>query len=975
MLTITINTYLIKVWSLKHWKDFVDGTLFACLSFRMRIAVIGAGMAGNALVDELLKGGQSVEIHLFGEEKSPPYNRIYLSEVLSGRKLPSQLYLKTYQQLQEEGVILHIGERVERIFPNRKTFITSRGDIYEYHKLVIATGSKPSLPPIGGLYKEGVFAYRSLDDVYKILDMARISRRAVVIGGGLLGVECAAALREIGLEVYLVHILDVLMEKQLDKDASDMLKKRLEGMGIRVLTNKQTQEVLGDRKAKGVRFSDGQELEMDFVVVATGIKPNTDLAIASGLKVNRGILVDQYLETSAQDVYAVGECIEHAGKTFGLLAPVLEQVKVCAGNVLHGNKERYEGSLEYALLKVAGVRLMSAGEIVEIEGDEAVLYRDRENYRKGVLREGKLVGFILYGNLAGSEKLLKLLKSGEALKDGSFIVRDLFIEEEKELKETDLVCNCGAVSYGEILKAISAGAKSFEDIQRTTRASTYCGSCAGLVESILRKQVKEKPRRVNKVEEYKKTKHPFDTKLLEKLYELAEEGDHQKLPEEDKDIGLKWYGIFYRKATPGYFMIRVRITHGRLTSEQAMVLAHLAKKFGRNHIDITSRQQIQLRWIELREIPKVISAIEKIGLTTLQTGMDNIRNVTGDPLSGLVEDSLIDTTVIAKRIVDLFLFKRQYADLPRKFNLALLGSKRDTINCKFNDLCFYLAQKDGIIGFNVYAGGKVGSGGPQEGFDLNVFLRPYEAIDLSRAVFEVYSDLGNREDRSKNRLYYLVKELGVEGFRSELERRLMRNLQRKGLDLVESTGERQGLIKQKNGLYAVSIMVPAGMFTGEDLEDIALLAKKYGSGEIRLSVYQNLYIVNVPEENLSDLLSHSIFEKYPISTSPYFQGLMACQGSKYCSFGVIENKPDAIRLASYLSERLPIDKPVRMHWSGCAKGCGQHGAGDFGFVGTKVRVEGQVKLAVDVYVKEQKVDTVPLDELEGYMEELIRRSL
>ncbi|MCS7308222.1 MAG: FAD-dependent oxidoreductase, partial [Aquificaceae bacterium] len=695
--------------------------LFARFSIEMRIAVIGARMAGNALLDELIKSPLSLEVHLFSEEKFPPYNRIYLSEVLSGRKLPSQLYLKTYQQLQEEGVRLHIGERVERIFPHKKTLITSEGNLFEYDKLVIATGSKPSLPPIKGLQKERVFLYRSMDDVYKILDIARVSKKAVVIGGGLLGVECASALSEIGLEVYLVHILDVLMEKQLDRTASHMLRKRLESMGIRVLTNRQTKEVLGDKKAEGIRFSDGKELETDFVVVATGIKPNVDLAMASGLKVNKGIVVDQYLETSAQDVYAVGECIEYMGKTFGLLAPVLEQVRICAKNILYGNRERYEVSSEHALLKVAGVRLMSAGEVVEREGDEIALYMDRENYRKGILREGKLAGFILYGNLAGSERLLRLLNTGEALKDASFIVRDLFVEEEKELKETDLVCNCGAVSYGEILKAISAGARSLEDIQRRTKASTYCGSCASLIESILRKQVKEKPKKVNKVEEYKRTKHPFDVKLLGKLYEFAEEGDHQKVPEEDKDIGLKWYGIFYRKATPGYFMIRVRITHGRLTSEQAMVLAHLAKRFGRNHIDITSRQQIQLRWIELREIPKIISAIENIGLTTLQTGMDNIRNVTGDPLSGLVEDSLIDTTVIAKRIVDIFLAKRQYADLPRKFNLALLGSKRDSINCKFNDLCFYLAQKDVIIGFNVYAGGKVGSSSPQKAFDPNIF--------------------------------------------------------------------------------------------------------------------------------------------------------------------------------------------------------------------------------------------------------------
>lgn len=361
---------------------------------------------------------------------------------------------------------------------------------------------------------------------------------------------------------------------------------------------------------------------------------------------------------------------------------------------------------------------------------------------------------------------------------------------------------------------------------------------------------------------------------------MGKEGDWQKVPEEDRDIGLKWYGVFYRKATPGYFMVRIRITHGKLTSEQAKVIAHLSKLFGKGDVDLTSREQIQLRWIELKDLPLVLSAIQKVGLTTLQTGMDNVRNITGDPLSGLSEDSLIDTTGIAKRITEVFLNKKQYADLPRKLNLALLGSRRDTINCKFNDLCFYLARRDGALGFNVYAGGKIGSGGPQEGLDLDLFVRPYEAVDLSRAVVELYSDMGNREDRTKNRLYFLIKELGLENFRIELEKKLLRNLPRKGTDLVESVGERQGIIRQKNGLFAVSLVVPAGIFTGDDLEKVAELAKRYGSSEIRLSVYQNLYIVNVPEEHLSELLSDILFEKYQISTSPYFQGLIACQGAK-----------------------------------------------------------------------------------------------
>lgn len=940
----------------------------------MKLFIVGAGMAGHALVEELLKAGDGLEIHLFGDEKTLPYNRIFLADIIAGRKLPSQLLLKSYQRYEEEGVRLHLGERVERIFPDAKKLITSKGNVYSYDKTVLAVGSVPNMPPIKGVEKRGVFTFRSLADVYGIMDLARVSKRALIIGGGLLGIEMAAALKEAGLEVFLVHILDRLMEQWLDDTASRMLSKRLEGMGIRLLLNSKTVEVVGEKKAEGIKLSTGEVLEGDFVVFTTGVRPNTTLAVASGLKVRRGILVNDFLETSAQDVYAVGECIEHRGKTFGLLSPVMEQVKVCAKNVLNGNVERYEGSLDYALLKVVGVRLLSVGKVHETEEDETAVYRDRENYRKAVVKDGRLVGVILYGNLAGSERMLNMIKSGEGIKDFSFLIKDLVVEE-REISPEDTVCNCNAVSYGDILKAIKDGAKTLEDVQRITKASTSCGGCAPLVEDILKKHVKVRPQRTNKVEEYKKAKHPFERNFPERLKEWSIEGDWQKVPEEDREMGLKWYGVFYRKATPGYFMVRVRITHGKLNSEQAFVLAHLSKKFGKNDVDLTSRQQIQLRWIELKDLPKVLEAIEAVGLTTLQTGMDNVRNVTGDPLSGLVEESLIDTVSIARRITEVFLGKKQYADLPRKFNLAVLGSKHDCINCRFNDLCFSLAFKDGKYGFNVYAGGKIGSGGPEPALDLNMFVLPYESIEVSKAMLELYSDMGNREDRNKNRFYFLLKELGIGGLRKELERRLLKRLQEKGEDLVEKWGEREGIIKQKNSLYTVSLIVPGGIFTGEDLETVAYLSRKYGSGEIRLSVYQNIYIVNVPEENLNELLSHPIFEKYPISTSPYFTNLMACQGSKTCAFGVIENKSDALKLANYLSQILPTDKPIRMHWSGCAKGCGQHGAGDLGFVGTKMRVDGEAVLAVDVFLKGKKINTVPLRDIQEYVKKLLMEGI
>ncbi|WP_457600089.1 nitrite/sulfite reductase [Hydrogenivirga sp.] len=449
------------------------------------------------------------------------------------------------------------------------------------------------------------------------------------------------------------------------------------------------------------------------------------------------------------------------------------------------------------------------------------------------------------------------------------------------------------------------------------------------------------------------------------------DGNWENIPEDDRDVRLKWYGIFYRKATPGYFMVRIRVPNGRLTYEQAKVVSHLSEKFCRGEVEITSRQQLQIRWIELRNLPEILEALSSVGLSTLQTGMDNIRNVTGDPLTGLAEDSLIDTVRLSQEITRVFLGKKKYADMPRKFNVAVLGSQTDSINAMYNDICLYLAEKDGKLGFNLYLGGKIGSGGPVKAIDMDMFVEPYEAPDVCKVIFDIYSTFGNRENRSKNRLFFLLQEWGVDRFREEMEQRLYKPMPSKGEDLVNKWGEREGVINLRNGTFAVSAIVPAGKIKAKDLREAAELARKYGSRELRLTVYQNLYIPNVPEENLDALLAEEFFQRYPTVSSPFMTHLIACAGSDTCAFGVIPNKSDAVRVANYLSEKVKLDVPIRMHWSACAKGCGQHGSGDIGFVGTKTKVGDEAVLAVDIFAggstsKEgfKVIQGLPLDKVE-----------
>ncbi len=486
-------------------------------------------------------------------------------------------------------------------------------------------------------------------------------------------------------------------------------------------------------------------------------------------------------------------------------------------------------------------------------------------------------------------------------------------------------------------------------------------------------------KRLNRIEKIKKELHPFEDEFKKRMEKYFEEGDYRKIPPDDIER-LKYYGIFYRKVTPGYFMVRIRVPGGVLNYQQARKLAELSQKYADNLIEITSRQQIQMRWIELKNLKVILQELSSVGLTTLQTGLDNVRNVVQDPLAGLAVESEIDTTPLVLKMTDAILGKKEYADLPRKLNPVILGSTRDPINALYNDVTFYLSRKGEEIGFNLYAGGKIGSGGPEKGFDINTFVKPEEVVEVFTAVVRLYSALGYRDNRNRNRIWFLVNDLTPEGFKRELEKFLGRNLPSKGEVLVKTYGDRTGIIPQRgeDELYSVPLGVPSGKITGGDFEEIAKLARKYGNGELRLTVYQNIYLVNVKGRWLRQLLMEPIYERYEKNNNNWIINTVACAGSDTCQFGVIENKSDAIRVGNYLREKVYVDVPIRLHWSACVKGCGQHGAADVGFVGTKMKVAGKAVEAVEVFVggshalPAKKIGVVPLKGLEYRLEKLFR---
>ncbi len=421
---------------------------------------------------------------------------------------------------------------------------------------------------------------------------------------------------------------------------------------------------------------------------------------------------------------------------------------------------------------------------------------------------------------------------------------------------------------------------------------------------------------------------------------------YASISEDDKDFVLKSFGIFDRPATPERFMIRVRIAGGALSVEQAMAVAYVAKTFGQDYIDLTTRQQIELRYLRIEDIPEAFKRLEDVGLTSYQTGVDNFRNILIDPLDAMAMDNIISCRSIMEGIQSIFLKNPDWiTTLPRKFNIGINGSLSNRCNIFGQDFALSLAQKEGVYGFNLFLGGRVGSLAQ----NADMFVAPSEAVKVFVAVATLFKTYGFRDNRNKNRLKFLIEAVGIQEFRAAIEEQLGHSMATAGESLTAlEGGDHYGKITLKDGSFALYSAVPSGVFSGTDLHYAAQIAQTQ-NGTIRLTIEQNLIITGIHDEEKA--LQSPLFVKYPNRPSPYMANLIACAGSEHCPFGVIPGKPDAITMSEYLERTVPIeDAKIRLYWSACIKGCGVHGAGDLGFVGCKVAKNGKTVLGVDIFI-------------------------
>jgi nitrite reductase (NADH) large subunit len=473
---------------------------------KMKLVMIGNGMAGVRTLEELLKIAPDLyDITVFGAEPHPNYNRILLSPVLAGEQTLPEIVLNPLAWYADMGITLHLGKAVTRIDRVRRVVHAADGTQAAYDRLLVATGSTPFILPVPGKSLEGVIGYRDIADTEAMIHAATKYRHAVVIGGGLLGLEAANGLMLRGMKVTVVHIAPWLMERQLDDVAGGLLRKSLVDRGLDFLIGAQTEALVGDAadgaggRVKAVRFKDGTEVPADLVVMAAGIRPNTALAESAGLHCLRGIAVTDTLQTITDArIYAVGECAAHRGIAYGLVAPLFEQAKVCATHLAEFGIGRYLGSQVSTKLKVTGIDLFSAGDFMGGEGCDEIVLSDPQGgvYKKLVIKDDKLVGACLYGDTVDGSWYFKLLREGRSVSD----IRDRLMFGESSLgdaghqgqnraaamADADEVCGCNGVTKGAICKAIKdKGLFTLDDVRKHTKASASCGSCTGLVEQII----------------------------------------------------------------------------------------------------------------------------------------------------------------------------------------------------------------------------------------------------------------------------------------------------------------------------------------------------------------------------------------------------------------------------------------------------------------------------------------------------------
>jgi nitrite reductase (NADH) large subunit len=636
---------------------------------KQRLVVVGNGMAGVRAIEELLdRAPGRYDITVFGSEPHPTYNRIMLSPVLAGEKSFQDIVTHDRAWYESHGIELHTGTAVTAIDRATQVVVTADGRRYAYDRLLLATGSNPFIVPVPGRELPGVITFRDMADVDAMLSASRKGTRAVVIGGGLLGLEAANGLLSRGMTVTVVHLMSTVMERQLDESAGFLLKRELEGRGLAVLTEANTEAIVGDGRVEAVRLKDGREIPADIVVMAVGIRPNADLARAAGLEVERGVVVDDRMVTSDAAILAVGECVQHRGQTYGLVAPLYEMAKVVADTLASERESIYVPSVTSTKLKVTGIDLFSAGDFSGGGDCEDIVFRDaaRGVYKRIVLKENRVAGAVLYGDTADGAWFFQLMREGADISDkrDTLIFGPSFtgagadpLDAVAALPADAEICGCNGVCKGKILDAVAAkGLTTVEDVRAHTKASASCGSCTGLVEKLLRHALGDafaagpaiKPICTCTTYGHDEVRRLIAAKELRSIPEAMQElnwaspdGCSKCRPALNYYLVCAWPGeyrddpqsrLINERAhaniqKDGTYSVVPRMWGGVTTAKELRAIADVVERYAIPSVKVTGGQRIDLLGVKKEQLPHVWADLNKAGMISGYAYGKSLRTV------------------------------------------------------------------------------------------------------------------------------------------------------------------------------------------------------------------------------------------------------------------------------------------------------------------------------------------------------------
>jgi nitrite reductase (NADH) large subunit len=764
---------------------------------KLKLVVVGNGMApGRALERLLEKAPGAYEITIFNAEPRVNYDRIMLSPVLSGEKTFEQIVIHGDGWYIKHGIALYKGAKVTAIDRAAKTVTSAQGVTASYDKLLIATGSLPIIIPVPGHRLAGVLSYRDLDDVQAMLLAAKSKGRAVVIGGGLLGLEAAVGLKEQGMDVTVVHLAPTLMERQLDVPAGTLLQRAIEARGISVLTNANTKAIIGEKRVEGVELADGTHLPAELVVMAVGIRPNAQLAKDAGLTVNRGIVVDGAMRTSDPDIYALGECAEAHAQVFGLVAPLYEMANVIASGLAGDETAAFTPSAVATKLKVTGINLFSAGDFADGKDREEIVLRDasRGIYKRLILKDGIMIGAVLYGDVADGAWLFDLIKKGECIDEmretliwGPAFAGGVALDPTAAvaaLPDEAEICGCNGVCKGKITGAItSLGLTSLDAVRAHTKASASCGSCTGLVEQLLGLTLGDSynPAAVQPVcgctnlghDDVRRLIVARNLKTIPDLMQTLEWrtscGCSKCRPALNYYLLATWPGEYLDDNQSRYINERVhaniqkdgtysvvpRMWGGMTSAKELRAIADVVEKFAIPSVKVTGGQRIDMLGVKKEDLPAVWSDLNKAGMVSGAAYAKGLRTVKTCVGTDWCRFGTQDSTGLGIKL-EKFLWGSW---TPAKVKMAVSGCPRNCAEATCKDVGVICVDS----GYDVHFAGAAGL--DIKGTEvLGHVDSEAETIEVVAALVQLYREQG----RYLERIYKWAKRVGLDTVRQQI---------------------------------------------------------------------------------------------------------------------------------------------------------------------------------------------------------------